>query len=184
MIIGVTGFFAAGKDTFAEYLEEKGFVHISLSDMIRDELRSRGMEINIPNLTTVGNELRREGGSGVLADRAVKKFDSDENIIVTSIRHPDELAALRSGAKNFTMFFVNAPMEQRFERCKQRGRAGDALTLEAFAAAEKQQLESDDPSAQQLVACRDLADVEIMNDSDLETFQNKIDAQIELIDNA
>ena len=182
MIIGVTGFFAAGKDTFAEYLEEKGFVHFSLSDMIRDELRLRGMEINIPNLTAVGNELRRAGGSGVLADRALKKIDYEKNTIVTSIRHPDELASLRAGAGNFTMFFVNAPMVQRFERCKDRGRSGDALTLESFEAAEKQQLESDDPAAQQLLACRELADIEISNDADLVSFQNKIDEQIALLD--
>ena len=55
MIVGVTGFFAAGKDTVAEILQERGFRHVSLSDIIREEIRSRGEEVTIPHLTTVGN---------------------------------------------------------------------------------------------------------------------------------
>ncbi len=35
MIVGVTGLFCAGKDTFAAMLEKRSFAHISLSDMIR-----------------------------------------------------------------------------------------------------------------------------------------------------
>ena len=45
-------------DTFADYLQSKGWQHISLSDMIRAEIRNRKEEINLPNLIRVGNELR------------------------------------------------------------------------------------------------------------------------------
>ncbi len=41
MILGITGTFAAGKDTVAEYLKTKGFSVFSLSDAIRDECAAR-----------------------------------------------------------------------------------------------------------------------------------------------
>ncbi len=46
MIIGVTGKMGAGKDTFAVYLGKKGFIHISLSDIIRQEAVARGLSLH------------------------------------------------------------------------------------------------------------------------------------------
>ena len=39
MIIGITGSYASGKDTVASILQEKGFIHYSLSDILREELK-------------------------------------------------------------------------------------------------------------------------------------------------
>ena len=75
MIVGVTGFFCSGKDTVASVLQAKGFEHISLSDMIREEIQARGRRITIPLMTEVGNELRRQGGPGILAQRALARIE-------------------------------------------------------------------------------------------------------------
>lgn len=175
MIIGVTGFFASGKDTCAAYLERKGYQHVSLSDIIRDELRERNMEITIPNLTKVGNELRREHGAGVLAERAIQRFEPSRDYVVTSIRHPDEVRTLQRNDRKFALIFTDAPMKQRFDRSQARGRSGDNRSFEEFAAAEKRQMMGDDPDAQQLLACKELADVVLNNDSTLEAFYQRID---------
>src|SRR5690606_16077307 len=132
MIVGVTGFFCSGKDTMAELLMQKGFAHVSLSDIIRDEVRARGLEINIPNLTEIGNELRRREGAGVLARRALDRIDHSRNWVVTSIRHPAEVQALRA-RPDFIMVFIEADQRLRFERSLQRARPGDPETFEAFA---------------------------------------------------
>src|SRR5437867_11714994 len=42
MLIGLTGRNAAGKGEVARYLAKKSFYYYSLSDVIRDEIRSRG----------------------------------------------------------------------------------------------------------------------------------------------
>ena len=44
MLIGLTGRNAAGKGEVAEYLKNKSFYYYSLSDVIRDEIRSRGQQ--------------------------------------------------------------------------------------------------------------------------------------------
>ena len=175
MIIGVTGYFASGKDTMAEVLEAKGFAHVSLSDMIREELSARKMKITIPNLTEVGNELRRVGGPGILGERALDRLDFSRNWVVTSIRHPAEVEALRT-RPDFVLVFVDAPQKVRFERSKARARKGDPKTLADFAAQEKKQLSAQggDPAAQALAACRKLADERILNSGTIEKFAEKI----------
>jgi hypothetical protein len=43
MLIGLTGRNAAGKGEVARYLQRKSFYYYSLSDAIREEIRSRGV---------------------------------------------------------------------------------------------------------------------------------------------
>jgi len=171
MILGVTGYFCAGKDTLAQFLEKRGFVHISLSDIIRAEIRSRGQRVTLKRLTDVGNELRRRYGAGVLAVRALRRMNQYTRYVVTSIRHPAEIETLRL-RRDFVLVFVDAPQRVRWERSLARARKGDELpTFEEFVAAEKRQLASDDPDAQQLALCREEADLVLRNDGTLEDFQ-------------
>jgi hypothetical protein len=55
MLIGLTGRNAAGKGEVAKYLQTKSFYYYSLSDAIRDELRSRKLEVSRESLIQVGN---------------------------------------------------------------------------------------------------------------------------------
>jgi len=175
MIIGVTGFFCSGKDTMAEILGRKGFSHVSLSDMIREELRRRALEITIPNLTQVGNELRRDFGPGVLARRALEVMDFARNWAVTSIRHPAEVEALRT-RPDFVMVFIDASQRLRYERSLARRRGGDPLSFEAFAVEEARQMrpEGGDGAAQSLAATRALADEIMLNDSSFDAFTGQV----------
>ena len=174
MILGVTGYFAAGKDTCAAFLEEQGYHHVSLSQLLRDELQRRGEEINLPNLTAVGNELRNQHGHGVLARLALEKLEQQQYAVVTSIRHPDEVKTLREGCATFAMIFVDAPQEVRFARSQDRSREGDFPTLEEFAAAEQSQRDGQGPATQQLDACRKMADRVLHNGSTREAFLQQI----------
>ena len=178
MIIGVTGFFAAGKDTVAEYLMNKGFAHVSLSDIIRDEIRDQGLEITIPRLTATGNALRTGHGPGVLAERALERLPRDTDSVVTSIRHTAEIAALRA-RPDFLMVFTDAPIRTRYERSTARARSGDPVSFEEFEESERLQMESADPNAQQLAACREAADIVIQNDSTLEALHAAIERLLE-----
>ena len=118
MIIGLTGSFCGGKDTVAEYLVgEKGFIHYSLSDILREELRKQKKKITRTNLQKFANDLRENEGNSALAERTLKKIKKGKNYIVTSIRHPDEVSALMQNP-DFVMVKVDAPIRIRFERKK------------------------------------------------------------------
>ena len=148
MIIGVTGTLSAGKDEFSKYLMAKDFIHISLSDSLREELRSRNEEISRTALQDLGNELRRNHGLGILAKKASEKIIPGKNYVITSIRNPEEILVLKK-LKNFHLVSLDAPIETRFQRAALRNREHEPQTLEDFKKAESRELASKDPANQQ-----------------------------------
>lgn len=184
MIIGVTGTAGAGKDTFARYLvKNKGFEHISLSDIIREEAMARKMELTRRNLQDLGNRMRRAAGRGVFSQKALAKIQDGKNYVVTSIRNPGEAEVL-ARAEKFVLIAVEAPQKERFLRISKRLRKSEKepLTFEEFEKSEKRELKSSDKSSQQLVQCIGGADFAIANDSDLAAFYGKIEELLRRID--
>lgn len=174
MIVGVAGSYCAGKDTLAAYLASKGFTHISLSDLLRAELRARKNEVTRDNLIALGNELRAKFGHGVLASMALDSIEPDKPHVISSIRNPVELEVLRK-RKNFIMTWVDAPPKTRFKRMQARGKAGEELpTYDAFLASERKE-QSDDPAGQQMHKIAEAADVVITNTGTTEEFFRKAD---------
>ena len=86
MIIGLTGSFCSGKDTVGDYLQKKlGYVHISLSDQIREELRAKRKKITRTSLQDYANKKRAEEGYSYFAEKALGKLERNHNHIITSI---------------------------------------------------------------------------------------------------
>jgi dCMP deaminase len=177
MLIGLTGRNAAGKGEVAKYLQTKSFYYYSLSDAIRDELRSRKLEVSRESLIQVGNELRQRFGPSILADRIVELTRPDRNYIIDSIRNPAEVATLRKACREFKLIRVDAPLQTRFERTVARRRESDPITFEAFVALETREA-SGDPMSQNLDEVEKLADEILVNDSSLEELRPKIDVMV------
>lgn len=181
-IIGLTGRNASGKGTVASFLMKSSFVYHSLSDTLRDELKNRDLEESRENLIKIGNNLRDEGGPGILADLMVPNLNSLENHIVDSIRNPIEVNSLRREYPNhkFILIAVDATPETRYERLKQRNRFGDSSSWEQFLAQEKLEESSTDPNKQQLLSTIKKADFYIDNSGTILELENSI---TEIIDN-
>lgn len=172
MIIGLTGTFASGKDTVADYLEKRGFEHHSLSDEIRKVAAERDIETTRDNLRELGNSLRDEFGPDYLPKRVLKKVRSDK-ILVSSIRQPAEVAFLRK-QKNFILIGIDAPIEVRFERLKKRDRFGDPRTLEELKEKEEKEMQSGGKNAQKLHECMESADYVIINDGNFSKLYKEV----------
>ena len=162
MILGLTGQNAAGKGEVAEFLKKCGYTYYSLSDAIRDEIRSQGKEVTRDRLIETGTYLRTTFGASVLADRIRHKVTPDLNVVVDSIRNPSEVEALKQ-LPDFFLLNVTAPAELRFERIKSRARENDPKTLADFKRVEAAEEESTDPNNQQLKATRALSDLQLEN---------------------
>ncbi|MBI2336778.1 MAG: AAA family ATPase [Deltaproteobacteria bacterium] len=173
MIIGLTGKNGAGKGEVAAVLKENGFIYFSLSDVLRDELTNRKEAVLRENLIKIGNELRKLGGPGVLAEKTMAKLDSDKNYVIDSIRNPEEVRVLRR-EPTFKLFHITALPAARFERIKTRAREGDPTTLEAFKSLEQREAANADPNAQQLDLVAKMRDVEIENNGTLEELREKV----------
>jgi dephospho-CoA kinase len=179
MIIGLTGSYAAGKDSAADYLKNKGYVYYSLSDLLREELRKQSKPITRENLIKIGNAVRVEFGAGELAKRALAaiKAKGEQNSVIVSIRNPEEVKVLKQ-YPGFKLWYVDAPIKMRYERAKKRGRSDDFASFEEFVKMENTE-NSSDPNAQQLNKVAEMADHEIINDADKKTFYRDIDELLE-----
>lgn len=173
MIIGLTGRNGAGKGVVAEYLKAKGFYYRSLSDVIREEIRSRGQDVTRQLLLEVGTELRARGGTGYLAQKVLGQLQQDKNYVVDSFRHPDEVAVFRTSPRFFFIAVVAEPAV-RFERMRARKRESDPTTYEQFIDLESREAASPQSERQQLEATEALADVRVENNSTIEELNNKV----------
>lgn len=162
MIIGLVGKNGSGKGEVANFLTSIGFIYHSLSDIVREQLKNRDLEITRENLIEIGTEMRRQFGPSVLAERVLEKLDPDKNYVIDSIRNPFEAKALKKKS-NFRLVNVVADEQIRFERVKARNRENDPQTLEEFRRLESAEMTRDDPSRQQLSATEELADVDLEN---------------------
>jgi len=174
MIIGLTGENCAGKDTLAEYLQKKGFHHLSLSDVIRDALAEEGKPLTRENLVNKGNELRAKFGPGVLAQRLVPTLEKGKHYSIVSIRNPAEVDELRK-LPDFKLVYISADQHTRFSRMKSRARDGDPRTFDAFLRLESVEAANKDPAMQQLHLVIKLADRVLQNNGDLKTFFDAAD---------
>ena len=173
MLIGLTGRNASGKGEVARYLQKKSFYYYSLSDVIRDEIRARGLDPTRDLLIKIGNELRQGHGANILAERILAKIEDDKHYVIDSIRNPAEVEAFRA-AKHFKLIRIDAPAEVRFQRILTRHRESDPSTFEQFIELENREAEGDDTS-QNLVKVELMADHSLLNDSSLERLYPMID---------
>jgi dCMP deaminase len=180
MIIGLTGKNGAGKGEVAAFLRDKSFYYYSLSDVIREELESKGTGITRENLIAAGNELRQRHGPDVLARLTIKKIDPNRNYVVDSIRNPAEVSALKQTG-DFVLLNVDAPAEIRFERIRSRAREQDPKTLEDFLLVEEAEKQSSTEHKQSIQDCQAMADFTIINDGDVHDLHRKV---TEVISNA
>lgn len=176
MIIGLTGENCAGKGTLAEHLMKKGFCYLSLSDVIREELTAEGKEITRENLIAKGNSLREEFGPGILAKKTLLKVKDNANVnyVIDSIRNPLEVEELKK-RKDFTLIYVTASSELRFERMKSRGREADPKTFDAFMRIEQLEAKNSEKTKQSITDTAKMADHRIENEGDLAALYDSVD---------
>lgn len=171
-VIGITGTIASGKDVVAKILKDKGCHVISLGEIIREELNKRGLPITRKNQQDLGNELRQDYGGHILAERALKKFQSYSTpLVINGIRNLDEIKYLKENSK-FYLIGIDAPLELRWERVKKRNRDQDLLNHDKFVIDDARDRGFGEPlNGQQVGMCLVHADFLIINDEEFESLE-------------
>lgn len=179
-LIGISGTFASGKDTLARHLEERfGYTHVSTGDLVREvAMRERG-SVERPILAEVATRHREQDGAGYFVQQALLK---SRPLIVSGIRSLGEMKALK--AAGGVMLYVDAPVELRHQRIKERNRDAEVqLSLEEFIANEEHEMYGGDADTDFNI--REIgrqADLHISNTGDLEAFLTDAHQLLELAD--
>jgi len=176
MIIGVTGFLAAGKgEVSAIFVEKYGFKKLAFGDAVREEAQKRGTLSTRENLQKIGDEMRIKHGGNYWLNRLLEKTEPGKKYVFEGIRNPSEIDSLRK-IKDFVLIGIDAPFEIRAMRTiqKQRNRKEDEVTLEEFKILDNNDKQGQSGLGQQTQKCFNQADFVIINDGTLTDLQNKV----------
>jgi len=189
-IIGLSGTNGSGKDTVGHVLALKHkYLFVSVTDLLREEAKRRGLEVNRENLRLISAEWRRKYGYGVLVDRAYDQFKELEEeyagLAISSLRNPHE--AERVHELGGLVIWVDANARIRYERIQHnleaRGRvAEDGKTFEQFVVEEEIEMHTPpggDEASLNMAGVKMRSDLIINNDgSNLEEFSTFVDRQL------
>lgn len=175
-VVAVVGPLASGKGAVIDVLKEKGYICLSLSDVVREHAKEWGLELTRKNLQDVGDSLRQKFGSSILAELAASHIqkNSEQKYIIDGVRNPAELTYLKSHFDIFTLGITASP-EKRFSLMKLRNRQWDPQTKEEFDELEARDRGIGQESyGQQVQKCLDMADMVIDNNGTLSELQESI----------
>lgn len=175
MILGITGTNGAGKGTVVDYLvKEKGFKHFSASGLIIEEITKRKMPVNRDMMIAVANDLRTKFGAGFIVEELLRRVEKcQKEVIIESIRTLGEVEKLKNIGG--ILLAVDAEQRLRYERILFRGGNKDKVSFEEFVRQEKGEMESGDPSKQNLLTCKKAADYLIENNGMINELNQKLD---------
>ncbi|MDO9027322.1 MAG: hypothetical protein Q7U68_00435 [Candidatus Roizmanbacteria bacterium] len=177
--IGVVGQIAGGKGILVKYLTERlGFVSFSLSSIVHNELKKKGIkEFTRKTLQDIGDKLRKEYGNDVLARRTIEilKEKNIKKAVIEGIRNPGEIEFLKKNP-NFILIGVKAKRELRFKRLLSRRKPWDPKNWNDFVKVDRRDLGvGQQKSGQQVGECLAYCDYVLTNNKDLKDFQGKVE---------
>jgi dephospho-CoA kinase len=185
MIIGLTGSMGCGKGEVVKILEKENFKYITLSMMVREEARRRGVLEEREKLMEVGNSMRKEGGAGVLAKRALQTIlaSGHDKWVVDGIRNPAEIEELKHGM-DVHIVGIKTDLELLVERIISRNRESDAKDRDEIMRKVKREWgEGESADGQQVGQCMEKVDFVIDNNGTLEDLNHKFTAYYKTISN-
>ncbi|KKQ45403.1 MAG: dephospho-CoA kinase, CoaE, nonfunctional [Candidatus Moranbacteria bacterium GW2011_GWC2_37_8] len=173
LILGIAGEMGSGKEAVSTYLCEKyGASSRNFSQILKDILERLYLPIMRENFAPLSLALRKTFGEDILAKVMFHDAVDDENdvIVVQGIRRRQDMVFLRE-LPNFKFIYVDADIETRFERVKNRKeKENDALiTFEQFKASHEYETEKT------ILGLKDDADYMIQNNGTYEELYSQID---------
>ena len=127
-VIAFVGMPGAGKSEASAVAREAGMPVVIMGDVLRDEVRERGLPPTDENIGAVANQLRKDEGMDAIAKRCIPKIEAlnARVVVVDGIRGIAEVETFkRAFGDNFTLVKIDAPFELRLERLRHRARSDD-----------------------------------------------------------
>lgn len=170
-IIAFVGMPAAGKSVASDVVKEENIDVVNMGDVIRDEVKARGLDPTDGNTGGVANDLRDKEGMDAVAKRCVPKIEAlgKDLVVVDGVRGIAEVIFFKEHfGEDFTLVFIDAPLEIRFERVSNRGRSDDMTDIEALKVRDEREL------GWGLAEAIKVADITVDNTDTIKEFRNTI----------
>ena len=175
MIIGLTGTLGAGKGSVADILvRDYGFEKIVFSDWLKQQMKKQGLELTRKGIQDFADGLRKEFGVNALAVKVIEMMQPGKRYVIDGFRNPGEVLEFRK-LPEFMLLGMDAPFSLRAQRMIARARADDPKTLEDFKVMEDRDKGIGQADyGQQMLACYDMADRYLLNDTSFEELMVRV----------
>lgn len=186
-IIGIAGTNGSGKDTVGLRLEEQhGYLFVSVTDVLRAELKRQGFPIDREHMRELSASWRRQFGYGVLIDRAMDVYHSKpkaqyKGVVIASLRNPHEVDRVHELGGE--VWWLDADPLMRFTRIRNNAASRarpeeDEKTFEEFLAEEKVEMYSHggDEATLNMAAVKEKADIFVDGSVSLEMVGQEVAA--------
>jgi len=167
--LGIIGANGSGKSSACHYFAALGYHVVSLSDVVREEARRRGLELIRDNLVAVANELKSKHGQAYLAEVVWQRVHDagEKKVVFDSIRNVSELRFLKEHGAYFIGIEVDAKL--RFERVQSRQHDTDKIDFQTFLGHDERE-NTGQSSGQNIEECLKECDRRIQNTGSLVDF--------------
>jgi dephospho-CoA kinase len=133
-IIALVGMPGSGKSLAVNVAKERSIPIVSMGDVVREEVKLRGLKETPENLGKISKGLREEEGPQAVANRTLTKIEKEKSriVIVEGIRSLEEIELFKRHYPDFTLVAIHASPEIRFKRLCERERPDDSMDIKTF----------------------------------------------------
>ncbi len=172
-VIAFVGMPGAGKTEASNVARELDIPVIVMGDVLREEVKKRGLPPTDENIGGVANQLRKEEGMDAIAMRCIPKIEALEGktdvVVVDGIRGIAEVEAFKKAFDdNFTLVKIDATFELRLDRLGRRGRSDDVGNADWLKQRDEREL------SWGMGKAIEVADKEVTNLDPIQTFRDEI----------
>jgi dephospho-CoA kinase len=171
-IIAFTGMPCSGKTEAVQIVKDMEIPVIRMGDMVWEETKKQGFELDDQNVGTVANKMRKIHGKDIWAKKTVDKIktlDSFSLLVIDGIRNMEEIEVFKEElGNNFILIAIEASTETRRKRALSRNRKDDSKNIKDLEERDKREL------SWGLGVVIASADIVISNERNIDDLQEKI----------
>lgn len=118
-IVGMPG---SGKSTVAKILRRRGFRYLEMSDVIKESMRKKGLEVTLANIQKYTAMMKKRHGKGVWARMHAANIKNYKgNVVISGCRNPEEIETFRELVRApVRIMAITAPSRLRYKRLSTR----------------------------------------------------------------
>jgi dephospho-CoA kinase len=171
-IIAFAGMPFSGKSEAVKIAKEMNIPVLRMGDMVWEEVKRQGLEINDKNVGRVANDMRKSHGMDIWAKRTVDKILKMKNInklVIDGVRNFEEINFFQNmlGA-SFILVAIQVSDKTRHKRAMNRGREDDSMDITLIKERDNRERSW---GLDKVIAS---ADIVVSNDGSIRDFRDKI----------
>ena len=171
-IIAFAGMPFSGKTVAVQIAKEMNIPVIRMGDMIWEETKSQGLELNDKNVGMTADNMRKTHGMDIWAKRTLEKINSSKGtnlLVIDGVRNIEEIETfVKELGERFLLIAVDVSDETRHKRAMTRGREDDSQDIKLVKERDKREL------SWGLGSVISSADIVVTNEGNIEKFRNEI----------